>query len=258
MTEEQKEFVPMVCEDNNQPAIYDRILDIAIRQGAPLEQLEKFLDLKRQYEADEARKEFYQAIADFKGEKVLVSKDKTNNQFKSQYTSLGNLLNTVNPVLGKYGLSVSFDLKQSEKMITVACILRHRMGYTERVELSAPPDVSGGNSKNPIQQIKSTITYLRASTFEAVTGLASTDANLDDDGNSAYTEEYISGDDLQAIVKLHKQVYSDKDDKSAWDKWWKFAGSTNWDAIPKKNMNKILNMLNERRVAQSREPGQDG
>jgi hypothetical protein len=185
-----------------QQPTYDRILDLAISQGAPLEQLEKFLQLKREYEAHEAQKEFYQAVADFKGEQVLVTKDKTNTQFRSKYTSLGNLLNTVNPVLGKHGLSVSFDLKQTDKMITIACILRHRLGHTERVEMSAPPDTSGGNSKNPIQQIKSTMTYLRAATFEAVTGLASTDeANLDDDGNASGAQ-YISKDQAKAIHEM--------------------------------------------------------
>ena len=46
--------------------------------------------------------------------------------------------------------------------------------------MSGPPDDSG--KKNPLQQIKSTITYLEIATFEAVTGIAASDAG-DDDGN---------------------------------------------------------------------------
>ena len=48
--------------------------------------------------------------------------------------------------------------------------------------MSAPPDTSG--SKNLIQQLKSTKTYLEIATFESVTGIAAIDKG-DDDGNSA-------------------------------------------------------------------------
>lgn len=190
---------------------YDRILEMAINQGAPLEQLEKFLALKRDYEAHEARKEFYQAVADFKGESIEVRKDKDNKQFNSKYVSLGNLLNTVNPVLGKYGLSVSFDIEQGDKLVTVCCILRHRLGHTESVKMTAPPDTSGGNSKNPIQQIKSTITYLRAATFEAVTGLTSSEATFDDDGNGAYHSNTISDEQATTINLLLEETGASKE-----------------------------------------------
>jgi len=125
------------------------------------------------------------------------------------YVSLGNLLKTVNPTLGKHGLSVSFEIKQAEKLVTVSCKLSHRMGHSETVTMEAPPDISGGNAKNPIQQIKSTVTYLRAATFEAVTGLAATDeANLDDDGQAAGTE-YITEDQLIEIQDLLKETNAD-------------------------------------------------
>lgn len=195
------------CDDRP----YDRILELAISQGAPLEQLEKWMNLKREYESDEARKEFYKAVAAFKRESIVITKDKVNTQFKSKYSSLGNLLETVNPFLGKHGLSVSFVPEQSEKMVSVTCQLRHELGYTESVTLSAPPDTSGGNSKNQIQQIKSTFTYLRSATFEAVTGLSGTDASISDDGNlSGKMPEYISTDQATEINDFLIYSYKDK------------------------------------------------
>lgn len=177
----------------------------ALAKGGNLEQLEKFMELQGKWEANEARKAFFEAVAAFKENPPEVLKDKENSQFKSKYTTLGNLLKTVNPLLGKHGLSVSFTLSQAEK-ITVTCVLSHRMGHSESVSLSAPPDTSGGNSKNPIQQIKSTITYLRAATFEAVTGIAATDANLDDDGNGAGGVEYLTVDQQIEINDLIKET----------------------------------------------------
>jgi len=81
--------------------------------------------------------------------------------------------------------------------------------------MSGPPDDSG--KKNPLQQIKSTVTYLKISTLEAACGLASTDASADDDGNGYSSDgdkmdegqlcDYIaaidSADTKAAIVKAY-------------------------------------------------------
>ena len=64
------------------------------------------------HEDNIAKKAFFAAKADFKAEAPRVKKDKYNSFFKSNYTSLGNLLDTYNPVLGKHGLSISFPTPQ--------------------------------------------------------------------------------------------------------------------------------------------------
>lgn len=217
---------------------YNSILQMAISQGAPLEQLEKWMKLKRENEADEARKEFYRAVAAFKRESITIHKDKVNTQFKSKYSSLGNLLETVNPYLGKHGLSVSFIPEQSEKIITVSCVLRHELGHTESVSMSAPPDTSGGNAKNPIQQIKSTFTYLRSATFEAVTGLSGTDASVDDDGNSAGGVQYISTDQQTEINDLVKEIYDPEPER-----FWNYMKVEGADKILAKDYNKAIAAL---------------
>jgi len=208
----------------------------ALNKGVDLEKLEKFMDLQLKFEENEARKLFFEAVSAFKENPPEVLKDKENTQFKSRYTTLGNLLKTVNPALGKQGLSTSFDIDQSEKTITVSCILSHRQGHSEKVTMSAPPDTSGGNSKNPIQQIKSTITYLRSATFEAVTGLAATDATLDDDGNSSGIQ-YITENQAAEINKtiLDKNI----DDV----KFLKFMKVDSVDKIIIKNFGSAINAL---------------
>lgn len=155
------------------------MIRLAVSGGADLEKLEKLLGIQERWEANEARKAFHQAMADFKSHSPRITKDKKNNQYNSMYTTLGNLVNTVNPELSKNGLSASWDIKQNGT-ISVTCRITHKLGHSECSTASAPADVSG--SKNAIQQIKSTVTYLKAVTFEAITGLASSDANLDDDG----------------------------------------------------------------------------
>lgn len=245
----QIETDSQIAKSQNSLPAHDRILDLAISQGAPLEKLEKWMELKIKYEENEAKKAFYEALATFHQESIVITKDKVNPQFKSSYSSLGNLLHIVNPYLGKHGLSVRFVPKQNEKMIFVECVLQHQMGHTESVEMHAPPDTSGGNSKNPIQQIKSTFTYLRSATFEAVTGLSGTEASFDDDGNSSGIVEYIAGDDLEKIKTILKETSSDE------KIFLKFAEAESLDEIPLKNLKKITTALNKKKT---RQPGEEG
>ena len=174
------------------------LIRYSIEKGADLEKLEKLLTIKERYDAMEAKKAFHKAVSEFKKNPLKITKDKKNSQYNSMYTTLGNLVNTVNPELSKHGLSASWEIKQNGT-IEVSCVLTHTAGHSERTSASAPADISG--SKNAIQQIKSTITYLKAVTFESITGLASSDANYDDDGNAIGTI-YIDEKELSQITDM--------------------------------------------------------
>jgi ERF superfamily len=158
------------------------LLQMAVQKGVDIEQLTKLMELKERWEANEARKAFVDAMAEFKRESIVIIRDKTNKQYESKYVSLGNLVNTVTPYLSKHGLSATWSVDQTSA-IKVSCTIRHSLGHSESVSMTVPPDTSG--AKNPIQQIKSAITYAKACTFESACGLASTDANVDDDGNGS-------------------------------------------------------------------------
>lgn len=170
-------------DDPRYPATPMQMLQLAISQSTDMERLKTLMDLQERWEANQAKKAFNVALAAFKKNPPVVVKDLLNTQYNSMYTSLGNLVNTVNERLGEYGLSASWDIEQSPETIKVTCILEHVDGHSRRVSIESPPDESG--SKNDLQKIKSTLTYLRGSTFEAVTGIASRAVNQDDDGNGA-------------------------------------------------------------------------
>lgn len=175
------------------------MLAMAVQQGADLAKLEKLMELQRQWEANEARKAFTDAMAAFKADPPAVYKDKQNKQYDNAgYTSIGQWMNTVNPHLSKHGLSASWDLDQSAG-IRVTCKLTHKLGHSESVSMAGPADASG--QKNPLQQIKSTVTYLKISTFELITGLASLNANQDDDGNGAGKETGLPKNQYAEFVK---------------------------------------------------------
>lgn len=156
------------------------MLRVAIDKGAELDKLQQLMNMQQQWEANEAKKAYVVAMSNFKAKPPQIVKDMLNKQYGSKYSSLANFVNTVNPELSKHGLSSKWELNQSAGVM-VTCVMTHVLGHMESVSMTAPPDTSG--QKNPIQQIKSTVTYLELATFQAITGLVSSDTVLDDDGN---------------------------------------------------------------------------
>lgn len=167
----------------------DRMLALAMDQNADLDRLEQLYEMKRKYDADEARKAFVSDLAAFKAEPLRIEKDKhvcytKKDGTKTEYdhASLGNAVNIIVPALAKHGFSHAWSLVQDNGKVTVTCKLTHRLGHFETVQMMASPDDSGG--KNAIQSIASTKSYLERYTLLAITGLATED-KFDDDGKSS-------------------------------------------------------------------------
>lgn len=129
--------------------------------------------------------------------------------------------------------------------MSAECRLSHRMGHSDSMKLTAPIDqaaigkVSGQRSRNAIQDIKSTFTYLRSATCEGILGVSGTEASQDDDGNSAGGKEaeFITeaqAKDLTATIE-HKRVDVEK--------FLAYMGVEEVATIQAKDFNKACNAL---------------
>lgn len=164
------------------------LLALAVRQGADLDKLERLMELKARWEADEARKAFTAAMTKFKAEPISIRKAK-HVEFRTRdgdvtsynHAELSDITDAIGPALAKHELSYRWDIRQEGSGITVVCILTHVNGHSEQVTMSAPPDASG--KKNAIQQVASTTTYLQRYTLLALTGMST--KGMDDDGRAS-------------------------------------------------------------------------
>ena len=222
------------------------LINLAMSQeNFDLAKLEGLFELQKKYEAHEAEKAFHVALSEFKRNPPKVVKDKLNKQYGSNYTSLGNMVNTVNEALGEHGLSARWEFPKADAgQVTVVCVLSHTLGHEKRVELTAPVDDSG--KKNLIQGPKSTRTYLKLETFEAVTGIASADGNLDDDGNAAGIKaqapmEFVSEKQAADLQALHEEVGGDA------SPIFNHFHATDWDGIPANRYHDVVKKLEGRR-----------
>jgi hypothetical protein len=161
------------------------LIKTAIASNADLDKLEKLLTLQERWEANEARKAYHKAMAQFKADPPKIDKDKTVAYGNTRYNhaSLANVTDKIGSALSKYGLSASWTTKQNGAIL-VTCRITHVNGHSEETTLSAAADSSG--AKNSIQAIGSTITYLERYTLLALTGLATYEQ--DDDGKVSESE----------------------------------------------------------------------
>ena len=184
------------------------MLRVAVEQGADLDKLEKLMDLQHRWEADQARKAFSEAIANFKAHAPRLIRDShaSFGQGKTaySYSTLDRITQKLAPALAKWGLSHSWSTSQDGDRITVTCRLSHRGGHFEEVSLSAAPDTSG--SKNAVQSIGSTATYLSRYTLLAVTGLAT---GTDDDDGHATRDTLVTAEQKGTLAALIKETGSD-------------------------------------------------
>lgn len=163
-----------------------RLIEIAVEKGADITQLEKLMDLQERYEANQAKKDFNEAMSKFQSLLPTIEKsgivDYTTNKGRTyyDYAKLEDIAKAIRPALKETGLSYRFSQSQNQGWITVTCIVTHASGHSETSELTSQPDVSGG--KDPLKAIASAISYLRRYTLTGSLGIVV--GGEDDDGGN--------------------------------------------------------------------------
>ena len=185
----QRDTPPAQSRELRPSATPADLVRLAIDGGADLDKLERLMNMQIQWEEREAKKAYTDAMAGFKKNPPEIIKDK-HVSFKTEkgttsytHATIGNVVEKVVAALAEHGFSHRWVPGRSQGgMISITCIITHKLGHSEETTLEAPMDQSGG--KNNIQAMISTKTYLERHTLLAATGLATKD-QVDDDGASA-------------------------------------------------------------------------
>jgi len=152
----------------------------AITSGKSPEFMRELLAVRREWEADEARKAFNVSIADFQRRAPIISKGDTAHD--KQYARMDRIWREIRPLLTELGLSVTWQVCELRDTIChVEGALRHRDGHGEKLVQDIPmPELIRGQNK--AQQMGSAATYARRYALCAALGIVTGD---DDDGHAA-------------------------------------------------------------------------
>lgn len=179
------------------------MLDRAVQSGAPVETLDKLMNLHERWEKNQARKAFDNAVAEAKAQIKPVVKNREGHNSK-RYADFAAIAMAVEPILSDHGLSFRFRSTEGER-INVTCVLSHRDGHYEETTLSGPADTTG--NKNAIQAIGSTLTYLQRYSLVQMLGLAVAD---DDDGYKGGAGKTITEAQAIELIDLCEAVGADR------------------------------------------------
>lgn len=156
----------------------------AVQNSSDLEKVEKLLALQERWEANEARKAYAKAFSIAQANILPVVKKKFNNQTKSNYADLANIIETAQPIYTKEGFSVTFNegdcLKEGHARI-LADVL-HCKGHKEQYHLDIPLDgtgIKGNANMTPIHGKASAVSYGKKYLMCMIWNIPT----ADDDGN---------------------------------------------------------------------------
>ena len=159
-----------------------QMMETAVARG-DIEVVTKLMDLQERAEANQARREFDAAFAAVKAKIGIVRKTGMGHNNKP-YADMADIARALDHVIAEHGLSYRFRSSRVGNELVMTCVVCHRSGHYEENSLPSPLDTSG--SKNPVQAVGSTSTYLQRYTLIQAFGLASSvNGDIHDDDGAA-------------------------------------------------------------------------
>jgi hypothetical protein len=187
-------------------SMQDALIAIVQRNDIDPDRLEKFLDLQIKMENRQAEKAFTEALSGFQGECPIITKKKKVSFGTTNYAfaPLDEIIFIIKPLLSKYGLSYSFDIKSEDKLAVMITTIYHKEGFSKTSFYAF--DALGEGSMNQSQKRKSATTYAKRAGLENALGIVT--AGEDDDANRAIDTQ-ITPSQINEIEKLIIDTKSD-------------------------------------------------
>ena len=197
--------------------------------------LRELLAVRRDWEADEARKSYNLAISEFQRQCPII--EKGDKAYDKEYARMDRIWREIRPLLTRLGLSITWQVCElRDTLCHVEGQLRHRDGHGERIVQDIPvPDLLKGQNK--AQQMGSASTYAHRYALCSALGIITGD---DDDGHAAGTAA-ISPEQSLAVRDLIEACKATGDFNEP--AFWKFTGVTHADQIPLNRLPDVVGML---------------
>lgn len=197
------------------------LIAVAIESGKSPEFLRELLSVRREWEADEARKAYAQAITTFQERCPIIQK--LDKAYNNAYARMDRIWRETRELRRESGITVSWLIAEMrDGLCHVEGQLRHVSGHVERMACDVPiPELIKGQNK--AQQGGSAITYAQRYAFCGALGIVTSDrSDQDDDGNNAgsifVTQE--QGEELSDMIDVCRGI-----DSFSIEKFWQFAGA---------------------------------
>ena len=205
------------------------------------DKMQKLLDMQLVIMDRQAAIEYNSAFAEMQTQlPTILAKGEGHN--KSKFAKKEDMNRAVNPILAKYGFSLSFSNTQKDGFITTKATLRHRGGHCEYTEMTLKDDSSG--SKNVVQATGSSQSYGERYTMKSILNLTIIKDPSDDDG-AAHT---VTISDMEA-GNIEELLINSGSNKDSFLRVY-ISGVDNVKQIPLLDYNRIVALL-EAKITQN-------
>ena len=187
------------------------IIRFAIESKADVAQLRELIALKNQQDDREAKRQFFDAMAQFQSEcppiekkaKATKAVGDTGTKLLYKYATLDEIARVANPILHRLGLSFSWDPKIDEKGLMVcACVVRHRNGHEERSTFTCPIAKDSYLPLSDGQKASGTLTLAKRQSLIAALGLTTCDEDTDGAEDAASLDKIGPGQEVEILTML--------------------------------------------------------
>lgn len=189
----------------------ENLIAQAIKQGLPVETMEKLLAMRRELKAEWAREEYFKALSRFQKECPVIEKKavvdytskRTGGRTKYAYARLEDIVSQVRDILERHGFSYSFQPGTD----SITCCVYHSAGHSEKT--SFPLIIDKDAMMNDNQKAGSANTYAKryafCNAFGIMTGDEDTDAITESDYKPLKQAKPV--ENLDQAVKYAQEIY---------------------------------------------------
>lgn len=190
-----KELTTIPQETNN--LLPETLIAQAIEKGLPVETMEKLLAMRKELQAEFAKKAFDAGMAQLQGELPVISKDKkvdftskrTGVRVNYSYAPIDSIVRQTKDYIARNGFSYCITTEQTDNSLAAICSVKHSLGHRESTSFRVPIDPDAFMTAP--QKVGSAMTYAKRYAFCNAFGIMTGDEDND----------AVDNDDPKPVVK---------------------------------------------------------
>jgi hypothetical protein len=182
----------------------ENLLITAVKQGTPVETMERLLAMRKDLKQEQAKEAFGKAMAKFQSECPIIKKKKAGGKTKQgtiayYYAPLDSIISQVRGLLTSNGFSYSIQTKTNKDSVKAICTAKHELGHSESSDMTVP--LSGTNIMSAPQITAAALTFAKRYAFCNAFGIMTGDDDIDDMQNKAIATQKTSKTDIEKMIK---------------------------------------------------------
>lgn len=156
----------------------ESIFRLAIEKEGTAETLEKLMGIRRELNAEAAKKAFDAALSAFQSECPVILKKVKGAKEAYKFAPLDDIMPIVQPILSRHGFSFSITSEVDTKWVKAICKITHSAGHFETGEFKVPTDERNPMMNDP-QRYGGSLTFAKRYAFCNAFGIMTGDEDRD-------------------------------------------------------------------------------